>query len=249
MCCRISITRTGLFVNIDSSRTTAALQLPCRSGLFHSPSIPTGVTNMMQMIGAARLKRAARGAATIMVLVACSPQILAAQSTKSPPPPACPSVPAPEKNSGTAVPELERRLEGAMGWYPTFRIFPIEKPIQSEEWMNPTPIALCRFVLVSRGRGSSFYVTFAVAESDERAHAMLGRYQGLIQMGAKMSKEFGTDELVSWPTHLAGRWGHTVANVSTDERDPTPEEWSSVMGIVDRAMRGQQGSRLKPTHP
>jgi hypothetical protein len=209
---------------------------------------------MLQTIWNTHLKRTAACAATIMiVVVVCSPRILTAQTTKSRSPPVpCPSVPAPQTSAGTAataVPELERRLEGAMGWYPIFRVFLIEKPIQSEDWMNPTPIALCRFVLVSRGRGSSFYVTFAVAESDERAHAMLGRYQGLIQMGAKMSKEFGTDELVSWPTHLAGRWGHTVANASTDERDPTPEEWSSVMGIVDRAMRGQQGSRLKPTHP
>ena len=99
-----------------------------------------------------------------------------------------------------------------------FRIFPIEIPIWDEEWTNlaSTPNALRRFVFVPHGRGLDFYVTFVLAGSDKRAHAICQRSQMVIQMPAKMSKEFGADELLAWPSHLTGRWGHTVAIVSTD---------------------------------
>jgi len=45
---------------------------------------------------------------------------------------------------------------------------------EAEEWTNlaSMPNAVHRFVFVPRGRGLSFYVTFVLDESGERAYAM-----------------------------------------------------------------------------
>jgi hypothetical protein len=119
-----------------------------------------------------------------------------------------------------------------------FRIFPIDKPIWDEEWakLAPTPNDIRRFVFVARGRGLSFYVTFVLDGSDRHAQAMWERSSALVQMAGRISKEFGADELESWPSHVTGRWGHTLATVSTDGTAATPEEWNSVMRIVDCAL-------------
>ena len=119
-----------------------------------------------------------------------------------------------------------------------FRIFPMEKPIWDEEWtkLAPTPNDIRRFVFVARGRSLSFYVTFVLDNSDEQAHAMWQRSYSLMQVAGTASKEFGADELESWPTHLTGRWGHTVVTVGTDGTPATPEEWYSAMRIVNWAL-------------
>ena len=119
-----------------------------------------------------------------------------------------------------------------------FRIFPMEKPIWDEEWtkLAPTPNDIRRFVFVARGKGLSFYVTFVLDNSDEQAHAMWQRSYSLMQVAGTASKEFGADELESWPTHLTGRWGHTVVTVGTDGTPATPEEWYSAMRIVNWAL-------------
>ena len=137
-------------------------------------------------------------------------------------------------------PDIRQRVESLGNGLgrDAFRIFPMEKPIWDEEWTKLAPTAndIRRFVFVARGRGLSFYVTFFLDDSDERAHAMWERSSALIQMAGRESKEFGADELESWPTHLTGRWGHTVVTVGTDGTPATPEEWDSVMRIVNWAL-------------
>ena len=140
----------------------------------------------------------------------------------------------------TTKPDVRQRVE-SLGNGPgrdAFRIFPMEKPIWDEEWtkLAPTPNDIRRFVFVARGRGLSFYVTFVLDNSDEQAHAMWQGSYALMQVAGTASKEFSSDELELWPSHLTGRWGHTVATVSTDGVTPTPEEWNSVMRIVDWAL-------------
>jgi hypothetical protein len=96
------------------------------------------------------------------------------------------------------------------------RIFPIEKPLWDEEWTNlaSTPNAVHRFVFLPRERDLSFYVTFVLDESGERAYAMWEQSVFSVQMAGKRSKEFGADELEAWPSQFLVPKGFVAAKLA-----------------------------------
>jgi hypothetical protein len=51
-------------------------------------------------------------------------------------------------------------------------------------------------------RGLSFYATFVLDESGERAYAMWEQSGFSVQMAGKRWKEFGADELEAWPSQF-----------------------------------------------
>jgi hypothetical protein len=71
--------------------------------------------------------------------------------------------------------------------------FQSRNPFGDEEWktLASTPNAVHRFVFVLRGRGLSFYVTFVLDQSGERAYRMWEPSVFSVQMAGKRSKEFG----------------------------------------------------------
>jgi hypothetical protein len=76
--------------------------------------------------------------------------------------------------------------------------------------------------LCSSGGGLSFYVTFVLDESGERAYAMWEQSVFSVQMAGKRSKEFGADELEAWPSQflvpkgfVAAKWAEIAQFVCT----------------------------------
>jgi hypothetical protein len=109
--------------------------------------------------------------------------------------------------------------------------------LRDEEWTNlaSTPNAVHRFVFVPRGRSLSFYVTFVLDQSGERAYAMWERSVFSVQMGGKRSKEFGADELEAWPSQFLVPNGFAAAKLAEIAQfactDPTQPKSGTLSAI------------------
>jgi hypothetical protein len=82
--------------------------------------------------------------------------------------------------------------------------------------------------------GTTFDATFIFADSLEHAHGIWERSGVEISVAGKISKDYGADELKTWPGHLAERWKRTVVAVYTDREMPaSTQDWASVMHIIE----------------
>jgi hypothetical protein len=136
--------------------------------------------------------------------------------------------------------QIQKRVENLPEQhFDSFHVTPLEERIWGEYWLQygPTPNAVRRYVFVPTGTATTFSATFVVADSTKHAHRLWQGGGSESQVMGKMSKNYGADELESWPGHLVGRWKQVVVVVYTNGGIPTSaDEWSSVMSIIESAV-------------
>lgn len=150
--------------------------------------------------------------------------------------------------SNTAKPaQVQKQVESLPDRHlDSFHVFPIEKPIGDDSWLDyvPTPIVVRRYVFVPTGKigwqatGITFHATFVFTDSLKHAHNVWERFGHGISVGGEMSKHYGADELETWSPQLVGRWKQTVVLVYPDGRMlASTQDWSSVMHIIESVLR------------